>query len=120
MEQQADRLITKRGEERGTPLLRLTIAGWDRFEELKRGRVASRNVLMAMKFGDDELTRVVDECFRPAVKRTGFELRTLADNQPTGLIDDQLRVALRTSRFIISDQLTETTARIGKLASLRD
>jgi hypothetical protein len=103
LEQQADRLILKHGEERGAPLLRLTISGWDRFEEMRRGRVASRTVLMAMKFGDDELTRVVDQCFRPAVKRTGFELRTLADNQPTGLIDDQLRVALRTSRFIISD-----------------
>lgn len=103
LEQQADGLIIKRGEERGVPLLRLTLAGWDRFEELKRGRVASRVVLMAMKFGDEELDRVVDQCFRPAVKRTGFELRTISDNQPAGLIDDQLRVALRTSRFIISD-----------------
>lgn len=35
--------------------------------------------------------------------RAGFELRLLTDGQPAGLIDDQLRVALRTSRFVIAD-----------------
>lgn len=83
--------------------MRLKMAGWSRFEALKRGMVESRRVLMAMKFKDPELDRVVDDCFRPTVKRTGYELRVLTDQQPAGLIDDQLRVALRTSRFIIAD-----------------
>ena len=58
---------------------------------------------MAMKFGDEELNRVVNDCFKPAVKATGFELCVLTDGQPAGLIDDQLRVALRTARFVIAD-----------------
>jgi hypothetical protein len=37
------------------------------------------------------------------VGRADFELRILTDRQPAGLIDDQLRVALRASRFVIAD-----------------
>jgi hypothetical protein len=40
---------------------------------------------------------------RVAVARTGFELRVLTDLQGAGLIDDQMRVAPRTARFIIAD-----------------
>jgi nucleoside 2-deoxyribosyltransferase len=58
---------------------------------------------MAMKFNQPDLDRVVEECFRPAVKRTGFELRVLTDAQGAGSIDDQLRSALLASRFVIAD-----------------
>jgi nucleoside 2-deoxyribosyltransferase len=57
---------------------------------------------MAMKF-NDEMDCVFKDCFKPAVAKTGFELRVLTDGQPAGLIDDQLRVALQTSRFVIAD-----------------
>jgi hypothetical protein len=83
--------------------LQLTFEGWERFEALKRNVVESRKAFMAMKFGDDELNRVVHTCFKPAVERTGFKLKLLTEDQPAGLIDDQLRVALRTSRFVIAD-----------------
>jgi nucleoside 2-deoxyribosyltransferase len=56
-----------------------------------------------MKFGEAGPNRAVDECFRPAVKRTGFELRLISDKQPAGLIDNQLRAAILASRFVISD-----------------
>jgi hypothetical protein len=83
--------------------LQLNMRGWSRYETLKQRRIESRKVIMAMKFGDRELNEVVSSCFAPAVKRAGFELRTIADGQPAGLIDDQLRVALRTSRFVVAD-----------------
>jgi nucleoside 2-deoxyribosyltransferase len=41
--------------------------------------------------------------FRPAVRRTGFELRVLTDQQRAGLIDDQIRAALISARFVIAD-----------------
>jgi len=75
--------------------------GFDR--RIDEGLVESRKVLMAMEFGDPELDHVLDTCFRPAVKRAGFELRIATDNQKAGMIDDQLRVALRTSLFVIAD-----------------
>jgi hypothetical protein len=80
--------------------------GWSRYEAVTRAQVESRRVLMAMKFNtkkldDPQLDELV-AAFQPAVVRAGFDLYTLADG-PAGLIDDQLRVALRTSRFIIAD-----------------
>lgn len=83
--------------------LQLTIDGWDRYERLRRTVVQSRTAFMAMKFGDAELNRVVSECFGPAVARTGFTLRRLTDEQPAGLIDNQLRAAILGARFLISD-----------------
>jgi hypothetical protein len=83
--------------------VRLTIAGWARFEMLRRQRVDSRAAFMALQFGDSELNDLVNHHFKPAVGRTGFELRILTDGQSAGLIDDQLRVALRRSRFVIAD-----------------
>jgi len=95
--------LEKRGAQGDVLALRLTMAGWLRYAVLRHGRVESRKVLMAMKFGDAELDDVVASCFVPAVKRAGFELHTMIDNPPAGLIDDQMRVALRTSRFVVAD-----------------
>jgi hypothetical protein len=82
---------------------RLTMDGWERYESLKKTEIESRSAFMAMKFGQSDLDRVVDECFRPAVIRTGFKLQLLTEGQPAGLIDDQLRAAIVRSRFVISD-----------------
>jgi hypothetical protein len=102
-QEQTAALIENRGDENNHRLLRLKMAGWLRYEAVKRGQVESRRVLMAMQFNDTELDRVVKDCFAPAVSLAGFELRTIVDKQPAGLIDDQLRVALRTSRFVVAD-----------------
>ena len=84
------------------PTLRLTMDGWRRYEALTQAQVESRSAFMAMQF-DKHLIDIVNTHFKPAVARTGFELKLLTDNQPAGLIDDQLRVALRTARFVIAD-----------------
>jgi hypothetical protein len=83
--------------------LKLTMKGWTKYQDLRNTQKESRTAFMAMKFGQSDLDRVVKECFRPAVKRTGFELRLLTDRQPAGLIDDQLRAAILASRFVIAD-----------------
>ncbi len=81
----------------------LTVAGWERYQAIKSAEIASSTAFMAMKFGDPGLDAIVARHFKPAVARAGFELRLLSDGQPAGLIDDQLRVRLRTSRFTIAD-----------------
>jgi hypothetical protein len=83
--------------------LRLTMEGWARYQSLKKTEIESRTAFMAMKFNQPDLDRVVEKCFRPAVKRAGFELRVLTDKQPAGSIDDQLRAAILASRFVIAD-----------------
>jgi hypothetical protein len=84
-------------------VLHLILAGWERFEQLKRATVDSRVAFMAMKFGDSALDQAYRDCFKGAVARTGFELRRLDEKQPAGLIDNQLRVAIRGARFLVAD-----------------
>lgn len=90
---------------KATPPLdfQMTFDGWDEFEKLRKNTGESRTAFMAMKFGDPELDRIVNQVFRPAVAATGFELRILSDASPAGLIDDRLRVEIRRSRFLIAD-----------------
>ena len=76
-QENAGSLLESGAPQSGSILMRLKMPGWTRFEALKRGLVESRRVLMAMKFNDPELDRVVQQCFRPAVKRSGYELRIL-------------------------------------------
>jgi hypothetical protein len=102
-QQQIQMLVKEHDAINGPTRLGLTFDGWQRYEALKYAVVESRRAFMAMKFGDEELNRIVDEYFKPAVARTGFELRVLTEGQAAGLIDDQMRVALRTSRFVVAD-----------------
>ena len=83
--------------------LGLTMKGWERYNELRRRVVNSHRAFMAMKFGHPILDRVLAQCFKPAVQRAGFELRALNEEQGAGLIDDQMRAAIRTARFLIAD-----------------
>jgi nucleoside 2-deoxyribosyltransferase len=82
---------------------RLNPEGWRRYGELSRSHAASRYGFMAMMYGDQELDAVVANHFVPEVRKTGFDLRRLDQGQPAGLIDDQLRVMIRASRFLICD-----------------
>ncbi|MBF0356569.1 MAG: hypothetical protein HQL43_15155 [Alphaproteobacteria bacterium] len=92
--------VVNRGQFFETPL---TMLGWERFETLEQGVVSGRVAFMAMKFGNPELDRIVDDHLRPAVHATGFVLRRLDDAPRAGLIDDRLRVEIKSSRFLISD-----------------
>lgn len=102
-----DKNLLKRSESRdrdpNVQFLELTMDGWQRHAELKKRRVESRTAFMAMKFGNYDLDRVVTEYFKPAVARTGFELRVATDQQPAGLIDNHVRALLLGSRFVVAD-----------------
>lgn len=81
----------------------LTFSGWEQYEELKRASVESNKAFMAMKFGDKELDGIFLNTFKPVVKMTGFELFKLDERPVAGLIDDRMRVEIRTSRFLVAD-----------------
>ncbi|MCB2107408.1 MAG: hypothetical protein KDE14_06895 [Rhodobacteraceae bacterium] len=83
--------------------LKLTLRGWQRFEELKRGAPSGTRAFMAMKFGDIELDAMLEKHFKPAVLQTGFTLQTVGDNRKAGLIDDKIRVDIRAARFLVAD-----------------
>jgi len=63
--------------------VRLTIPGWEKFEELKRAAVASRFAFFARKFENPELDKVFESCLKPAVAETGFTLQMVT--QKAGL-----------------------------------
>jgi len=81
----------------------LSFKGWEYNERLKRGAVESRKAFMAMQYDDGQLDKIVEDVLKPAVKETGFDLFKLVDRPKAGLIDDRLRVEIRTSRFLIAD-----------------
>lgn len=87
----------------GSANVTLTVSGWQKYAELKRGHASGLTAFMAMKFGDPDLDAFVDNHLRSAVAATGFKLKRLDDEPRAGLIDDRLRVEIRNCRFLIAD-----------------
>ena len=87
----------------GLNRITLTFAGWNYFETLLKGSTTYRKAFMAMKFGDFELNAVLENVFKPNVKKAGFDLFKLDDEPRAGLIDDRLRVEIQSSDFLIAD-----------------
>lgn len=88
----------------GNPVqTKLTMDGWEVFEQITRATRETRLAFMAMPFKDELIARIFEEHFKPAVAETGFDLRKLNDEEKAGLIDDRLRVEIRRSRFLISE-----------------
>jgi hypothetical protein len=87
----------------GQVMISLSFDGWKQYDNIRRQAVDSRRVFMAMKYGDPDLDQIVNEYFKPAIATTGFELYRLDEAPKAGLIDDRLRIEIRTSRFLLSD-----------------
>jgi len=62
-----------------------------------------------MPFGNPELDHLFMDHFKPTVLQTGFTLKRLDEEQKAGLIDDQLRVEIRQSKFLLAE-LTESNS----------
>ena len=86
-----------------TDQYQLTPSGWERYDDLRRRVINSRNAFMAMKFDDSVMDEVLRTCFKPATQRAGFALRSLNEAPSAGLIDNQIRAAIRTARFVVAD-----------------
>jgi hypothetical protein len=94
------KFIKPQGSERYS----LTMEGHDESRRLReQRRVFGKRGFMALGFGDPEIDNLVDNYYAPAAKAAGFELRRLTDDQPAGLIDDQLRIRIRTAWFMVAD-----------------
>jgi len=81
----------------------LTFRGWSLYDELRLAHSEGPIAFMAMQFGNALMERVYRDCFRPACKQTGFDLRTIIENPPAGVIDNRLRVEIRKARFMVAD-----------------
>jgi len=86
--------------------LRLTIDGWQHFEELQCGAVTSRPAFMAMPFGgpSSELVRMAYGVFKQAAADAGFNLSNpLLENPKAGLIDDHIRDEISLTSFLVAE-----------------
>jgi len=81
----------------------ITYKGWEFYDNLKRGAINSRKAFMAMPFGDERLDNIFNNVFKKAVEETGYVLFRLDEVEKAGLIDDNMRVAIATSRFLIAE-----------------
>lgn len=82
----------------------LTVDGWQHHADLMRQGAGSRHAFMAMDFKEADIRAFLALHLQPAVAQTGFELRTTDHPGKTAdLIDNRMRVELRTSRFVVCD-----------------
>ena len=79
----------------------LTAMGWQRYEEIKTAKIAEKYAFFARQFENPELNAVFENCLAPAIRSTGFELRTV--QQSAGLIDAIIESDIRRCRFVIAD-----------------
>ncbi len=100
---EAENLIIRDQEVSGALEIQLSMSGWRRYQELKRGRAEGETAFMAMKFNDDELNIVYSRVFQPAVQQAGFNLERLDESPRAGLIDIHMRDKITRSRLLIAD-----------------
>ena len=82
----------------------LTLEGWERYEQEKRGEFEGNYGFIAMKFNDPVLDSLVRDVVKPAVKsEIGYDLFDLRDVAQAGVIDDIMRIQIRDSAFVIAD-----------------
>lgn len=83
--------------------VQLTRKGWEKFDQVMRAGSNSHLAFMAMEYGDPELDKVFRDHLQPAAKLAGFDLRRNDEAPEAGLIDNRMRVQIRTSRFVVCD-----------------
>ena len=85
-------------------VVNLTLDGWEKYEEEKRGRFSGNYGFIAMKFGDTDLDPFVRNVVKPAIKeKLDYDLIDMRDVAKAGIIDNIMRVQIRDSAFVIAD-----------------
>ena len=84
--------------------LDLTLKGWTRYEDEKRGRLSANYGFIAMRFGADELEELLRQYVRPAIQSSlAFDLVDMRDVSRAGIIDNIMRDRIRDAAFVLVD-----------------
>ena len=82
----------------------LSLEGWERYEEEKRGKFQGGYGFIAMPFDRPDLEPFVERVVKPAVKEgIGYDLVDLRDVAHAGVIDNIMRNQIRNAAFVIAD-----------------
>ena len=103
----------------------LTLAGWQKYEELRRSVKYSRKAFVAMEFPKERSEQnyffqetLFDKYLVPAVKKTGYDLANPLRSEPmAGNLHARLEVEIRSSRFIVAELSHHNNGAYGKRAS---
>lgn len=81
----------------------LTLAGWERYEAERQGKVSGNYGFIALKFGDAVLDPFVNDIIKPAVATLGYDLVDMRDVAQAGIIDNVMRARIRDAAFVLVD-----------------
>lgn len=81
----------------------LSLAGWEAFEQERRGKFSSGYGFIALQFGDHILDPMLRDIIKPGLRAAGYELVDLRDVSKAGVIDNILRAQIRDSSFVLVD-----------------
>jgi len=88
----------------------LTLTGWERYEQEKRGRFAGNYGFVALKFGDAILDPFMRDHVKPAVKaQLAYDLIDMRDASKAGIIDNLMREKIRDAAFVLVDLTHENS-----------
>ena len=82
--------------------LGLTLEGWERFESVQVGKIASDYGFVAFQFDNLDFLRVL-EYVKPKIQKLGFDLKDLRNETTVGTVDNIMRLRIRDAAFIIAD-----------------
>jgi hypothetical protein len=88
----------------------LTLAGWERYEQEKRGRFEGNYGFIALKFGDSILDPFLSDHVKPWIKaKLGNELIDMRDAPKASIIDNLMREKVRDAAFVLVDLTHENS-----------
>ncbi len=91
----------KRWNEDERVVLSLLPAGYSRIDELQKNTADGRNVLVAMKFGED--TKAVREAIRSGIHNAGYIPIFIDEVQHNDFITPELLKHIKNSKFVVVD-----------------
>ncbi len=84
--------------------LTLSFDGWERYEELRRGKSDGGYGFVAMKFNDPTLESLISDHVKPAIlEQLGISVIDLRDVARASIIDNLMREQIRGSAFVLAD-----------------
>lgn len=83
--------------------LTLSLAGWEQYENERRGQTSGTYGFIALKFGDNTLDPLIRDHVKPALASIGYDAVDLRDVSKAGVIDNLLRVQIRDAAFVLVD-----------------
>lgn len=100
----SDKRANSRGGIVQRSLFDLTLDGWEKYENERRGQSAGQYGFIALQFGDSVLDDFVSNVVKPTVRDgIGYDLVDMRDIAQAGVIDNIMRAQIRDAAFVIVD-----------------